>query len=190
MINRLASRWAAAGGPDGLTPDGPSCEHTGAALASTAALLVTERPGRFVTVTGRLDRAGTAQLAAQLEVVLTDGTAFLGLDLSRVTGCDTGLFTLLVNTHERLLAREGWLRLIGLSPVVLAALDHASIPEIFTVYLSSDRGPGCGDEETIPSDDYRPSDTGSASPGPRHSAAVDAGPFQQVPPGLDARIRR
>lgn len=183
LINRLASRWTAARGPDGPTPDAPPCAHI---VAPAAPLLVTERPGRLVTVTGRLDRLGCEQLAAQLGVVLTEGTAFLGLDLSRVTECHAGLFTVLAHAHDRLRAREGWLRLVGLSPVVLAALDRASVPEIFTVYLTSDRGPGRGDEETIPSDGYRPADTG---PGPRHPAA-DADQLERIPPGHHARIRR
>lgn len=186
LINRLANRWTAPRGLDGLTPDSPP---GGAALASTAPLLVTERPGRLVTVTGRLDRPGTEQLAAQLGVVLTEGTAFLGLDLSQVVECHTELFTVLAHAHDRLRAREGWLRLVGLSPAVLAALDRASIPEIFIVYLTSDRGPGHGDEETIPSDEYHPADAGPAIPGPRHAAAADAERLHAVRPGHDARIR-
>jgi anti-anti-sigma regulatory factor len=153
-------------------------------------LLVTERPGRLVTVTGRLDRPGTEQLAAQLGVVLTEGTAFLGLDLSQVVECHTELFTVLAHTHDRLRAREGWLRLVGLSPAVLAALDHASVPEIFTVYLTSDRGPGRGHEETVPSDEYYPADTGPAIPGPRHAAAAESELLQPIRRGHDARIRR
>lgn len=185
LINRLASRWTAVRGPDGLTPDVEPYGHAGG--ASTAPLLVTERPGRLVTVTGRLDRPGTEQLAAQPGVVLTEGTAFLGLDLARVTVCHTGLFTVLAHAHDRLRARGGWLRLVGLSPVVLTALDRASIPEIFTVYLTSAPGPGRGDDATIPSDGYRPADPGPASPGPRHSAAAEAERFQA---GHDARMRR
>jgi hypothetical protein len=55
-------------------------------------------------------------------------------DLSRVAGCDGRLFDLLARTHHMLDGRGGWLRLVGLGPSVLAALDQAALPEVLLVY--------------------------------------------------------
>lgn len=147
MISRLLNRSVTAlrGVPTAASPLPPS--------PSPPSLVVAERPGRLVSVAGPLDAPGTAQLEAQLMVVLTEGTAFLGLDLSRVTECGTELFAVLARVHARLRERAVWMRLLGVSPGVLAALQDAPIPHILTVYLTSDRTPrGAGADDTVPAD--------------------------------------
>lgn len=144
LINRLSNRWTAPRGRSATTAPPTVPAGVASPAAAGGPLLVSERPGRLVTVVGPLDGPGVEQLAAQLAVVLTQGTAFLGLDLSGVTACDLGLFTVLAGVHARLRDRRGWLRLVGLSPAVLAAVEHAPIPEILIVYLTSDWAPGGG----------------------------------------------
>ena len=113
-------------------------------------VLISSRPGRLLSVTGRLDGAGVARLRGQLWAAMEGETAFVALDLSAVTDCDVRLFAVLAEIHAALRTRAGWMRLVGLSPAVLAALDTAPIPEILLVYRTSDRAPGSGVDQTTP----------------------------------------
>lgn len=104
-------------------------------------LRITTRPGLHLTVTGRLDLAGIEQLHERLQAALGDGIALLVVDLSAVSECAERLFAVLADIHTALRAREGWMRLAGLSPAALNALDTAPIPEILMVYRNSDLAP-------------------------------------------------
>jgi hypothetical protein len=69
--------------------------------------------------------------------MLVAGARLLVADLSGVAGVRRRLFDLLVRTHHMLDCRGGWLRLVGLGPSVLAALDQAALPEVLLVYRAS-----------------------------------------------------
>src|SRR4029453_6826987 len=63
-------------------------------------------------------------------------------DLAEVPGCDGRLFDLLARTQRLLGCRGGWLRLVGLGPPVLDALDQAALPEVLLVYKAARHDPG------------------------------------------------
>lgn len=110
---------------------------------------ITSRPGRLVMVTGRLDEAGVGELRWRLRAAMEDDAAFVAVDLSAVSGCDERLFGVLADVHAELTARGGWMRLVGLSPAVLAALDAAPITQILLVYRISDCSPGRRDADAV-----------------------------------------
>lgn len=123
------------------------------------------RPGWLLSVTGPLDGPGVEHLRGQLWAGLEAEAAFVALDLSAVTDCDARLFAVLADIDAALLARAGWMRLVGLSPAVLAALDTAPIPQILLVYRTSDRAHGRGGKR-IPVDAVP-----APASGPRHTDA-------------------
>ena len=84
---------------------------------------------KLLSVTGQLDDAGLARLQRRFDELLDDGALPLLADLSGVAGCDRRLFDLLARTQQLVGHRGGWLRLVGLGPPVLAALDQADLPE-------------------------------------------------------------
>jgi anti-anti-sigma factor len=94
-------------------------------------------PVDLLTVAGDLDLDGIGQLQKWLDDMLDAGARLLVADLSRVAGCDGRLFDLLARSHHMLDCRGGWLRLVGLGPSVLAALDQAALPEVLLVYRAS-----------------------------------------------------
>ena len=61
-------------------------------------------------------------------------------DLSGVAGCDGRLFDLLARIEHLVGCRGGWLRLVGLGPPVLDALDQAELPDVLLMYRAA-RGP-------------------------------------------------
>lgn len=80
-------------------------------------------------------------MRARLRSALAGPVAFLALDLSTVSDCDERLFGVLADIHSTLADRGGWMRLLGLSPAVLDALDTAPIEEVLMVYRTSDLAP-------------------------------------------------
>lgn len=55
-----------------------------------------------------------------------------------MTGCDNQLFDVLTRTGGLVGHRGGWLRLVGLGPMVLDGLEGAGLPEVLMVYRASD----------------------------------------------------
>ena len=92
----------------------------------------------LLSVTGQLDDPGLDRLECRLDELLDDGTRLLVADLSGVAGCCDGrLFDLLARTQHLVGCRGGWLRLVGLGPPVLDALDQAGLPEVLLVYRAA-----------------------------------------------------
>jgi hypothetical protein len=48
------------------------------------------------------------------------------------------LFVVLARTNDLLRCRDGWLRLVGVGPAVLDALDQAALPEVLLVYRAAE----------------------------------------------------
>jgi anti-anti-sigma regulatory factor len=88
----------------------------------------------LLSVTGQLDDLGLDRLQCRLDELLDSGARLLLADLSEVAGCDGRLFDLLARTKHLVRCRGGWLRLVGLAPPVLEALDQAALPEVLLVY--------------------------------------------------------
>ena len=91
----------------------------------------------LLSVTGQLDDPGLDMLQRRLDEVLDAGARSLLVDLTGVVGCDGRLFDLLARTQHLVGHREGWLRLVGLGPPVLEALDKAGLPEVLLVYRAA-----------------------------------------------------
>jgi anti-anti-sigma regulatory factor len=105
----------------------------------------------LLSVTGRVDDTGLTQLRMQLEALVDTGTVYLVVDLAGMTSCDHGLFDVLACTHQILADRQGWMRLVGVGPAVVNALDEARPSEFLLVCQAADwrvgragldRGPG------------------------------------------------
>jgi anti-anti-sigma regulatory factor len=92
----------------------------------------------LLSVAGQLDDEGLGLLQSRLDELLDGDARSLVADLSGVTGCDGRLFDLLARTNHVVGCRGGWLRLVGLGPPVLNALDQAALPEVLLVYRASE----------------------------------------------------
>jgi anti-anti-sigma regulatory factor len=114
----------------------PPIPASRAATISTPATIRVEQV-ELLSVTGQLDDAGLARLQRRFDELLDDGALLLLADLSGVADCDCRLFDLLARTQRLVGHRGGWLRLVGLGPPVLAALDQADLPEVLLVYRSA-----------------------------------------------------
>jgi len=100
----------------------------------------------LLSVTGPLDGDGLGRLQSSVDELLAGGSRLLVADLSGVAGCDSRLFDLLSRTSHLLGCRDGWLRLVGVGPSVLNALDQAELPDVLLVYRASGwASPGCAE---------------------------------------------
>ncbi len=113
-------------------------------MLSTQVMFSTEQVD-LLSVTGRLDDAGLTQLRMQLEALFESGTVYLVVDLAGVTCCDHRLFGVLARTHQLLVEHRGWMRLVGVGPVVVNALDGALPSEFLLVCQAGDWGAGRAD---------------------------------------------
>ena len=101
-------------------------------MLSTQVTISTEQVD-LLSVTGRLDDTGLTQLRMQLEALFDTGTGYLVVDLAGVISCDYRLFDVLARTHQVLADRQGWMRLVGIGPVAVNALDDARPSEFLLV---------------------------------------------------------
>jgi anti-anti-sigma regulatory factor len=118
-----------------MSQDPPMAAGRAAMISAPATVRVEQV--KLLSVTGQLDDAGLARLQRRFDELLDDGALLLLADLSGVAGCDRRLFDLLARTQQLVGHRGGWLRLVGLGPPVLAALDQADLPEVLLVYRSA-----------------------------------------------------
>jgi len=118
-----------------MSQDPPIAASRAATITAPATVRVEQV--KLLSVTGQLDDAGLARLQRRFDELLDDGALLLLADLSGVAGCDRRLFDLLARTQHLVGHRGGWLRLVGLGPPVLAALDQADLPEVLLVYRSA-----------------------------------------------------
>jgi hypothetical protein len=91
----------------------------------------------LLAVTGQLDDPGLDRLQGRLDELHDAGARLSLVDLSGVAGCDGRLFDLLARTPHLVGRREGCLRLVGLGPPVLDALDQAGLPEVLLIYRAA-----------------------------------------------------
>jgi hypothetical protein len=68
-----------------------------------------------------------------VELLVDTGTVCLVVDLARVISCDHRLFDVLARTHQFLAEHQGWMRLVGIGPAVVNALDEARLSEFLLV---------------------------------------------------------
>jgi len=108
-----------------------------APVPSGASVTIRVEQVDLLSVTGQLDDPGLDRLQGRLDQLLDADARLLVVDLSEVTGCDGRLFDLLARTQHLIKYREGWLRLVGLGPPVLDALDQAGLPEVLLVYRAA-----------------------------------------------------
>jgi anti-anti-sigma regulatory factor len=116
---------------------------------STQVTISTEQVD-LLSMTGRLDDTGLTQLRMQLEALFDTGAVYLVVDLAGVISCDHRLFDVLVRTHQVLADRQGWMRLVGIGPVVVNALDEARPSEFLLVCQAADWGAGRADLDRGP----------------------------------------
>jgi anti-anti-sigma regulatory factor len=116
---------------------------------STQVTISTEQVD-LLSVTGRLDDLGLAQLRMQLEALFDTDTVYLVVDLAGVTCCDYRLFDVLTRTHQFLADHQGWMRLVGIGPAVINALDEALPSEFLLVCQAGDWGAGRADLDRCP----------------------------------------
>jgi anti-sigma B factor antagonist len=109
-----------------------------AALTDSTKVTISTEQVDLLSVTGRLDNTGLAQLHRQLQALLDTTTQYLVVNLAGVTGCDYRLFEVLARTHQILTDRQGWMRLVGVGSAVRNALDKATLPEFQLVCQASD----------------------------------------------------
>jgi anti-anti-sigma regulatory factor len=113
---------------------------------STQVTISTEQVD-LLSVTGRLDDTGLTQLGMQLEALVDTGTVYLVVDLAGVIGCDHRRFDVLARTHQILADHQGWMRLVGIGPAVVNALDEARPSDFPWVCQAGDWGVGRADLE-------------------------------------------
>jgi anti-anti-sigma regulatory factor len=116
---------------------------------STQVTISTEQVD-LLSVTGRLDDTGLTQLRMQLEALFDTGAMSLVVDLAGVTCCDYRLFDVLAATHQFLAEHQGWMRLVGIGPAVINALDEALPSEFLLVCQAGDWGAGRADLDRCP----------------------------------------
>jgi anti-anti-sigma regulatory factor len=116
---------------------------------STQVTISTEQVD-LLSVTGRLDDLGLAQLRMQLGALFDTGAMSLVVDLAGVTCCDYRLFDVLTRTHQFLADHQGWMRLVGIGPAVINALDDALPSEFLLVCQAGDWGAGRAELDRCP----------------------------------------
>jgi anti-anti-sigma regulatory factor len=116
---------------------------------STQVTISTEQVD-LLSVTGQLDDLGLTQLRMQLEALFDTGAVYLVVDLAGVTCCDYRLFDVLTRTHQFLAEHQGWMRLVGIGPAVVNALDEALPSEFLLVCQGGDWGAGRADLDRDP----------------------------------------
>jgi anti-anti-sigma regulatory factor len=108
-----------------------------APMTTSAPVTIKVEQVDLLSVTGQLDDPGLDRLQCRLDEMLDTGVWLLMVDLSAVAGCNGRLFDLLARTQHLIGRRGGWLRLVGLGPPVLDALDQAGLPEVLLVYRAA-----------------------------------------------------
>ncbi|MQA88372.1 MAG: anti-sigma factor antagonist [Streptosporangiales bacterium] len=91
-----------------------------------------------LAVTGEIDLSNSDVLARRLHHLAAEGYQYVILDLSGVTFCDCSGVRALMSGLDRLRANdgEGWLRLVGLQPMVRKLVRIAGVDQHFPVYAT------------------------------------------------------
>jgi anti-anti-sigma factor len=91
-----------------------------------------------VAVTGVMDFESCTPLDAVLSGLVTEGRAAVVLDLTAVPRLDSSGLGLLVRFHHLSLARDGWLRLVGVNPAIRRSLEITNLDSILGIYATID----------------------------------------------------
>jgi ABC-type transporter Mla MlaB component len=91
-------------------------------------IVIDTKQVHLLSVSGALDREGLRELKKHISALHDAGVRLIMADLFRVTSCDGRLFAVLAHSDHLLTGRGEWLRLVGLGPAVLDALDQATLP--------------------------------------------------------------
>ena len=118
---------------------------------STQVTISTEQVD-LLSVTGRLDDTGLTQLSAADAAggAVRYRRCAPGSGSCRVTCCDYRLFDVLTRTHQFLADHQGWMRLVGIGPAVINALDEALPSEFQLACQAGDWGAGRADLDRCP----------------------------------------
>ncbi len=92
----------------------------------------------LVTVHGRAFYDTVEPLRAALTSLLHTERPRIVLDLSAVEICDSSGLNLLIDSHRAATAREGWLRLVGLQPMVRRVVDITNLDRLLSIHSTVD----------------------------------------------------
>lgn len=92
-----------------------------------------------VTVAGEIDAHTAPELRTYLLDVVTAGASGLVLDLTGVTFLDSTALGVLIGTHRRVRALDGYLDLVTDHSLVLKVLRITALDRVFTIYPSLDK---------------------------------------------------
>jgi anti-anti-sigma regulatory factor len=120
------------------------------AMALSTQVTISTEQVDLLSVAGRLDDLGLTQLGMQLEALVDTGAVYLVVDLAGVSCCDYRLFDVLTRTHQFLADHQGWMRLVGIGPTVINALDDALPSEFLLICQAGDWGVGRADLDRGP----------------------------------------
>jgi anti-sigma B factor antagonist len=74
------------------------------------------------------------RLREALLALTADGEPRIVLDLSGVDLCDSSGLNLMAQTHRAAARRGGWLRLVGVRPIVRQVLEATSLTRLLALY--------------------------------------------------------
>jgi anti-sigma B factor antagonist len=86
-----------------------------------------------LSAAGEIDHDSRLVLGDAADAALQEGRNRLVVDLTRVTFCDSGGLSLLVDLHKRTAALGGQLRLAGVQPAVTAVLLATNLDRLLPV---------------------------------------------------------
>jgi anti-anti-sigma factor len=101
----------------------------------------------IVAVAGVVDFESCPPLDAVLSDLLDGGPSGVVLDLTAVPRLDSSALGLFVRFHHLSRARDGWLRLVGVNPLIRRSLEITNLDSILGIYptvdaaLADDRPP-------------------------------------------------
>lgn len=105
--------------------------------AATLSWVQLEQDHALVLIRGGIDDAFLVRFRQHLTDLLEIGVRYVVLDVGDVTSCPSQTVTELAEACRQLHARRGWLRSIATSPCVAAALDAATMIDLFPIYQAA-----------------------------------------------------
>jgi anti-sigma B factor antagonist len=138
MVTRVVARSLEVTGLLAQFDSYPCVTDALAVLIDATQVTINTEQVALLSITGRLDMTGLAQLRLQLQALLDTDTKYLVVNLAGVGTCDHRLFDVLVQAHHVLTDHQGWLRLVGVGPAVRNALDEATTSECLLVYQAAE----------------------------------------------------
>jgi anti-anti-sigma factor len=108
---------------------------TGPAVNGQLSVRVREADDHTVVVVHGNVFFDTAEpLREALTRAVTAQRPYLVLDLSGVSLCDSTGANLMVHTYRAATGHDGWLRLVGVQPMVLRVLEVTNLKRILSIY--------------------------------------------------------